>query len=482
MSEEQSLKEKTAKGLLWGGFSNGAQQLLNLLFGVMLARLLSPADYGMVGMLSIFSLIASSLQEGGFITALTNRKNVTQSDYSSVFWFNTCCSVTIYLLLFMAAPLIADFYSTPELVPLSRFCFLTFVVSSTNIVPRTILFKNLRTKDSSIITVGSLLLSGIAGVTLAYNGFAYWGIAIQNMVYVCTVTALSYYLSGWHPTFGFDARPIREMFGFSSRIIITNIFTILNNNIFTVLLGRFYSEQEVGNFTQANKWNTMGNSLISGMVASIAQPVLTTVVDDRQRQLNVFRKLLRFTAFVSFPAMFGLSIVAREFIVIAITDKWLASAEILRMLCVWGAFVPIATLFTNLLLSRGRSSSYMWSTVSLALIQLIAMCAVHDQGIRTMLTLYIIINIFWLMVWFSLVRREIGLTFLQMMKDIVPYVTVALVAVGAASLTAFSIPNLYLSLLIKVVVATAVYCLALWSLHSVIFREAINFFLKKKIG
>jgi O-antigen/teichoic acid export membrane protein len=302
------------------------------------------------------------------------------------------------------------------------------------------------------------------------------------MVYVCTVTALSYYLSGWHPTFGFDARPIREMFGFSSRIIITNIFTILNNNIFTVLLGRFYSEQEVGNFTQANKWNTMGNSLISGMVASIAQPVLTTVVDDRQRQLNVFRKLLRFTAFVSFPAMFGLSIVAREFIVIAITDKWLASAEILRMLCVWGAFVPIATLFTNLLLSRGRSSSYMWSTVSLALIQLIAMCAVHDQGIRTMLTLFIIINIFWLMVWFSLVRREIGLTFLQMMKDIVPYVTVALVAVGAASLTAFSIPNIYLSLLIKVVVATAVYCLALWSLHSVIFREAINFFLKKKIG
>jgi O-antigen/teichoic acid export membrane protein len=272
------------------------------------------------------------------------------------------------------------------------------------------------------------------------------------------------------------------MFGFSSRIIITNIFTILNNNIFTVLLGRFYSEQEVGNFTQANKWNTMGNSLISGMVASIAQPVLTTVVDDRQRQLNVFRKLLRFTAFVSFPAMFGLSIVAREFIVIAITDKWLASAEILRMLCVWGAFVPIATLFTNLLLSRGRSSSYMWSTVSLALIQLIAMCAVHDQGIRTMLTLFIIINIFWLMVWFSLVRREIGLTFLQMMKDIVPYVTVALVAVGAASLTAFSIPNIYLSLLIKVVVATAVYCLALWSLHSVIFREAINFFLKKKIG
>jgi O-antigen/teichoic acid export membrane protein len=481
MSEEQSLKQKTAKGLLWGGFSNGAQQLLNLLFGIVLARLLSPSDYGMVGMLTIFSLIASSLQEGGFITALTNRKNVTHSDYNSVFWFNACCSITIYLLLFMAAPLIADFYNTPELVPLSRFTFLSFVISSTNIVPRTILFKNLRTRETSIITVCSLLASGVAGVTLAYNGFAYWGIAIQNMVFVCSVTALSYYLSGWHPTFGFDARPIREMFGFSSRIIITNIFTILNNNIFTVLLGRFYSEQEVGNFTQANKWNTMGNSLISGMVASIAQPVLTTVVDDRRRQLNVFRKLLRFTAFVSFPAMFGLSIVAREFIVIAITDKWLASAEILQMLCVWGAFVPLSTLFSNLLLSRGRSTRYMWSTISLAIIQLIAMCAVHNYGIRSMLLLFIAINILWLLVWFALIRREIGLTFLQMMKDITPYASVAVVAMGIACVASFNISNLYLSLLVNVIVAAAVYAAILWSLHSVILRESVDFLLKKKI-
>jgi O-antigen/teichoic acid export membrane protein len=301
------------------------------------------------------------------------------------------------------------------------------------------------------------------------------------MVFVCSVTALSYYLSGWHPTFGFDARPIREMFGFSSRIIITNIFTILNNNIFTVLLGRFYSEQEVGNFTQANKWNTMGNSLISGMVASIAQPVLTTVVDDRRRQLNVFRKLLRFTAFVSFPAMFGLSIVAREFIVIAITDKWLASAEILQMLCVWGAFVPLSTLFSNLLLSRGRSTRYMWSTISLAIIQLIAMCAVHNYGIRSMLLLFIAINILWLLVWFALIRREIGLTFLQMMKDITPYASVAVVAMGIACVASFNISNLYLSLLVKVIVAAAVYAAILWSLHSVILRESVDFLLKKKI-
>jgi O-antigen/teichoic acid export membrane protein len=481
MSEEQTLKQKTAKGLFWGGFSNGAQQLLNLLFGIMLARLLSPSDYGMVGMLTIFSLIASSLQEGGFISALTNRKDVVHADYNSVFWFNICCSVSIYVLLFMAAPLIARFYSTPELVPLARFSFLTFVISSANIVPRAILFKNLRTRETSIITVCSLLLSGIVGVSLACNGFAYWGIAIQSMTYVGMMTVLSYYFSGWHPTLEFDPRPIREMIGFSSRIIITNIFTILNNNIFNVLLGRFYTEREVGNFTQANKWNTMGHSLIGGMISSIAQPVLTGVADDKSRQLNIFRKLMRFTAFVSFPAMFGLCIVAREFIVITITDKWLQSAEIMQMLCIWGAFVPLSTLFSNLLLSRGRSSSYMWSTICLSVVQLAAMCAVHGYGIRCMLLLFVVINVCWLSVWFALVRREIGLSILHVLKDVTPYASVAVLAMGVASLAAFSVDNIYLALLLKVAVAAVVYFAILWSLHSVILRESVKFLLNRKI-
>ena len=140
--EGSSLKEKTAKGLFWGGFSNGLQQLLNLLFGIFLARLLTRADYGMVGMLAIFTQIASTLQEGGFISALTNRKQACHRDYNAVFWFSTSCSVVLYLVLWLAAPLIADFFHTPELVPLARFTFLGFVIASLSIAPRAILFKN----------------------------------------------------------------------------------------------------------------------------------------------------------------------------------------------------------------------------------------------------------------------------------------------------------------------------------------------------
>ena len=197
---ETSLKDKTAKGLFWGGVSNGVQQLLNLLFGIFLARLLTPADYGMVGMLTIFSALASILQEGGFISALTNRKETVHKDYNAVFWFSLLTGVGLYTLLYIGAPLIADFYRQPELTGLARLSFLSFLISSTNIAPRAFLFKHLKNRENAIISFCSLALSGIVGITLAYNGFAYWGIAIQTITYTTSVTALSYHFSGWRPS------------------------------------------------------------------------------------------------------------------------------------------------------------------------------------------------------------------------------------------------------------------------------------------
>ncbi|WP_281644696.1 lipopolysaccharide biosynthesis protein [Bacteroides zoogleoformans] len=477
---ETSLKEKTAKGLLWGGFSNGMQQLLNLAFGIVLARLLDVSDYGMVGMLTIFSAIAAALQEGGFISALTNRKEVSHKDYNAVFWFSTLCGITLYVLLFFAAPLIADFYETPELVPLSRLSFLGFVISSLSIAPRAYLFRNLKIKETTVVSLSALCVSGVVGIILAANGFAYWGIALQSIAFVTMVTILNFYFSRWRPTLQLDFTPIREMIGFSSKMIVTNIFTIINNNLLSVLLGRFYSEREVGNFTQANKWNGMGHNTITGMINGIAQPVFTRVTDDKPRQLAVFRKLLRFTAFVSFPAMFGLSLIARELIVIAVTEKWLGSVYIMQILCIWGAFIPVINLFSNLVISRGHSSIYMRNTICLSVLQLVAVCAMYPFGLEWMLRVFVGINIGWLFVWFGFVRREIGLKAGDMLKDLSPYLLLSAALVTAACYIARPIENLYLSLITKVVFVAGLYALTLWKLQSVIFKESVEFLLKKK--
>lgn len=474
-----NLKEKTAQGLLWGGISNGIQQLLSLLFGIFLARLLTQTDYGLVGVLTVFSATASALQEGGFISALNKKKEVSHRDYNAVFWCSTLCSLCLYALLWLAAPLIANFYEEPILTPLSRYLFIGFVISSLNIAPRAYLFRNLKVKETSIITICSIIISGIIGVTMAANGYAFWGIATQTIAYVGCMTVLCYAYTRWHPTLPVDFTPIREMIGFSSKLIITNVFNIINNNLFSNILGKFYSMSVVGNFSQANKWNQMGHNLITNMLYGVAQPVFTKVEDDKERQLQVLRKLLRFTAFISFPAMFGLSIVSKEVIVITITERWIESAGILSLLCIWGAFVPLSCLFSNLIISRGHSSIYMWCTISLCLTLLVAVIAVSPLGFQWMLRLFIGINILWLFVWFWFVRREIGLRLRDMLLDIAPYILLATVLTFSAAYLFGGISNLYLSLLVKVVFVATLYPLILWLAGSHILKESLRYILKK---
>lgn len=477
---EQSLKEKTAKGLFWGGLSNGAQQLLNLLFGIFLARILSRSDYGMVGMLSIFSLIASSLQESGFTAALANKKEVHHKDYNAVFWFSSLMALTLYLVLFLCAPLIAKFYNTPALTPLARYSFLGIFISGLGTAQSAYMFRNLMVKQRAMSMMISLVVSGVTGVTLALYGMAYWGIATQNIVYVISVTCCYWYFSPWRPTINIDFRPLKGMIAFSSRLLITNIFAHINYNILSVILGKFYSEQEVGDFNQANKWNYMGYSVVTGMVNGIAQPILANVADDKERQKRVFRKMLRFTAFVAFPAMFGLSLITPELITITITSKWTASADILKVLCIGSAFTSVTSLYSSLIISKGKSNIFMWNTIALGVIQIAVMLYCCSYGIPTMVKFYVAINISWLLVWQYFVWREIKLSLFQALKDILPF---ALTAGGTMLVTAYithAITNIYLLFIAKIIIAAAIYTIIMWLSGSVTFKESLQYFYKKK--
>lgn len=478
----ESLKEKTAKGLFWGGLSNGVQQLLNLVFGIFLARLLSQSDYGMVGMLTVFSALAGSLQEGGFVSALIRKKDASHKDFNAVFWTNVLMSLSLYVILFLSAPLIACFYGIPELVPLARFIFIGLFISSFGIVPGAIMYRNMMVKQQAICSFVTLIISGTLAVILAWLGFAYWGIAIQTVVYVTLVQLMRFYFTGWRPTLKVDFSPVKEMFGFSSKLIITNMFNIVNGNIFPILLGKLYSAREVGNFTQANKWNNMGSTLVGSMVGAIAQPVFAKTDDDTVRQKRVFRKLLRFTAFVSFPALLGLALVAKEFIVILLTEKWLESARLMQMLCVAGAFVPISSLFSNLLITRGHSTVYMWCSIAQCLIQLGAAILAVPYGISRMIQVYVAIQIGWILVWHFFARKEIGLNIVEVLKDIFPYMTLATLFVIAAWLLTAGITNLYISFALKVVIVATAYCVSLWLLNSVIFKETVQFIFKRKMS
>lgn len=286
--DNQNLKEKTAQGLYWGFLSSSAMQLLNLVIGIFLARLLSPEEYGIVAMLAIFTLIAGNLQDSGFSVALINIKDIKHNDYNAVFWFNTGVSLLLYLLLFLSAPLIACFYHQPCLVPLSRFLFLGFIFASMGIVPNAVLTRELRVKEKAIVSLLALLLSGTVGVVMAFKGFSYWSLATQQLLYNVIICIGRYYFARWVPSFKVDFTPVKQMFAFSYKVLITAVLTTINNNMLTVVLGRLFPAASVGNYNQANKWNTMANQLVSNTIAQVAQPVLMRVNDDQERQRRVF--------------------------------------------------------------------------------------------------------------------------------------------------------------------------------------------------
>ena len=270
------------------------------------------------------------------------------------------------------------------------------------------------------------------------------------------------------------------MFLFSSKLLVTNIFHHIHNNIFSVILGKFYALTDVGNFNQANKWNYMGHSLINGMITGVAQPVLAQVAGDNERQLRVFRKMMRFTCFVSFPAMFGLSLVAPELITIAITDKWIESARMLQILCISGAFIPIVNLCGNLLISKGKSDIFMWNTISLVIIQLGIALVLYPYGIYTLISVYAGINIAWLLVWHHFVSKEIGYSLFSLMKDLLPYL---FIAGGVMAITWFCTANsthIYMRFVAKIGMAASLYILIMWLSGSATFKESVHYLLKRK--
>ena len=478
--EKETLKEKTAKGLLWGAFNNGSMQVLNAVIGIFLARLLSPSDYGLVGMLAVFTAIASALQESGFTSALANMEKPSDNDYNSVFWFSTFISCISYTILFFAAPLIANFFHQVELISLSRFLFVSLIFSALGTAHTAYLFKNMIVRETTILRILSLIFSGIIGIILAFKGYAYWSLAWQQFLFIAIMSIGRFFITPWHPSLKIDFSPIKRMFSFSYKILLTTIINSLSQNLLTFIFGRFYSAKAVGNFSHAFKWDTMASTFVSGTIAMVAQPILVEVNNDRERQIKIFRKMLRFTAFLAFPAMFGLAMVANEFIVLLISEKWVDSIPLLRILCISGAFVPFYIMYQNLIVSRGKSAIYMWCTVALIIVQLSTVLTCFHYGIVIMVSIYTFVTILWLFVWQYFANKEIGIRLLDVLKDILPYLVITLIVMLITYFATTFIHNKIVLLIVRLIMASFLYFIIMKISGSQILEECIGYFFRKK--
>ncbi|GHT54593.1 lipopolysaccharide biosynthesis protein [Bacteroidia bacterium] len=476
---ETTLKQKTAKGLLWGSISSSMQLIISLACGIVFARVLSQEDYGLTAVLSVFIAVSGVLIESGFTTGLINRKKIEYADYNAVFWVSLLLGLSIYLILFLAAPLIAAFFDDNRLIILSRIMFLWIISSSLSIAPGALMQKELKIKSRAIVSVCSIFTSSIIGIIIVLLGYGYWGIVVQLVSQSIVSAILLWCFSSWHPNFSFDFQPIKEIFPFSIKMLLTGLITQINANILTVFLGRLFTKNELGTYTQGNKWSGLTTTFVSGIIQGVAQPVFVEAGNNPERQANVFRKMLRFCSFISFPLLFGLAFISPELIPILITDKWLDSILIMQLTCIWGAFSVIGNLYTQLVISHGKSNIYFWNTIILGITQIILLLCIHSWGITRMLIGFLFINFSWLIIWHYYANKFIRLRFRDVMKDIMPYLLITCIAIGCSYFISLYIENIYIRCIQKIVTTAAMYLLVTWQMNSVIFKESIDYILKK---
>lgn len=475
----ENLKEKTAKGIAWGAVNNGTTQVLNLVFGIVLARKLTEADYGIIALLTIFTALAGCIQSAGFSQALANLKPPTKQDYNAVAWFNILAGFSMYIILFFCAPLIARFFHLPVLTDVSRLVFLAIPLSALGIVPNAKLWIELRNRELAIAAIVSLVISGCTGMWLAFHGYGYWSLAWQQVIFIGMSTIIKYGFTRWYPSLPIDFSPIHRMLGFSSKMLVTNMLTIISQNVQTFIFGKILPIGVVGQFNQSNKWNTMGHSFISNTMAQVAQPVLTNADNEEGRQERVFRKMLRFTAFISFPLMLGLAMVAHEFIVITIGEKWLPCVPLLQMLCIGGAFIPLHTIYQNFIISKGRSDINLVCIALMIILQIGLTLSLSPLGITAMVAAFSTLNVVFTICWHIALQRTQHLSALLVLKDIAPFLCVAIGVMAGTYYATCWIQQLVPLLVVRIIMASLLYLIIMHLLNAVIMKECLQLIRKR---
>jgi len=355
----QSVRSQLLYGVAWNFIEKVLVKGSSLIVGIILARLLSPSDFGLVGMLTIFISISSVFIEGGLTKALIQRQNCSDIDYSTAFVTNVAMSLVIYVILFVSAPCIANFYDEPILIPLMRILSLNFVLGAFNIVQRAKLMTAVDFKSLAQINLISVIFSGAVGIAMAYTGYGVWSLVGQNIFSTIVLIVLFPVYSKWKPTFKFSRISFKKLFSFGSKLMITGIYSVILNNISTICIGRYYKSHQLGFFTRAGQFSEIVSSTLFDVLGNVTFPVLSALQDDKKHLVAVYRKSLYITAMLIFPLMILLALVSRPLVIILLTEKWLPCVVLMQWLFLARMFTPISAINMNVLNAVGRSDLFM---------------------------------------------------------------------------------------------------------------------------
>lgn len=456
---QQSLKDKTIKGTMWSAVDNVAQLGVAFLVSIVLARLLSPDDYGLIGIITVFTTVCTAIINGGFSSALIRTKNPSDDDYNTVFIINLGLSLLLYSIVFLCSPIIAAFFERQELVALTRVSSFTMIIGALAIVQQVRLTKRIDFKTQTKITLIASLVSGIIGILLALLGFGVWSLVFQGIIAQLLRTILLWFFNHWSPSLRFNKQSFSELFGFGWKIMVSAILNSTWEQLYQVIVGKYYSPATLGQYTRAHQFSMLFSSNLTGVIQRVTYPVLSDIQDDQERMIAAYRKIIKTTMFLTFALMFALAAVSEPLIYCLIGEKWHEAATYLPWICLIGSLYPLHAINLNMLQVQGRSDLFLGLEIIKKIILIGPLLIGAFVGIFPMLysSVFIAMLCYFLNSYFP--GKLLGYNSWMQLKDIAPSFVISVIMASVVYFLKYIPISNWIILPIQIVIGGVVFIL-----------------------
>lgn len=465
------LKNKTVKGVSWSFVEQILTRGVNFVIGIILARLLSPTDYGLIGMISVFIAVSQIFIDGGLSTALIRQKQPSEKDCATVFYINLVLSVLFYFILYFAAAPIADFYDQPILKPFLRVISLTLIISSFGSVQNTLLTIRVDFKTKTLISIATAIISGIAGIYYAYKGYGVWALAAQSIAATIVCTLLLIILVRWLPRARFSKESFRRLFSFSSKLLVSNLIRALFENAYNIVIGKKFSAASLGQYSRASQFPGVANATLTSALNRVAFPILSQIQDDDERLISVYEKYVQLFCFVIFPILLWLCGCARPFILVLLTDKWLECVPLMQILCFSLLTYGVTNINLNLFYVKGRSDLALRLEIIKKAIAIVILFGSMFFGLIAMCLGQVVFSFidFALNTFYTKKILHYGLW--PQLRSMAPYFACALAIMLEGLLFSHFIQPAWLSLLVSTIICPATYWFLAKAIDLYAYRE-----------
>ncbi|WP_019539387.1 lipopolysaccharide biosynthesis protein [Proteiniphilum acetatigenes] len=471
---EKTLKEKTVNALVWNTFDKTFSQITYAVVGIILANTLFPEDFGLIHIITVFSAFLSVFIDSGFTVALIQRKNITDRDYNTIFFFNLSASIVLYLLLFFLAPLIAVWFEDARLVPLSRTMFLTVIIQAFGLVQSSILMRNMHMKAFAISNIVPLLISGTIAVILALNGYGPWALVAQALALAAVRSILLWVQNSWRPRIQFDKASFMSLYSTGKNMFLASFTGTLFQNLYPLIIGIWYSLRDLGYYSQADRWSKMGYTALGQALGQSLFPALSSIQDDPERMQRVYGKTNRTAAYLSFPFFLGLIVVATPLFHVLFGTKWDASIPLFQLLLVKGIFFVFTTLMTNYLIAQGRTKTVFHFELIKNGVILLAILLTVRISIPALVAGQAAAGLAHYVIALIITSRATQYSIKQQLKDIFPYIVIGGSVCALLMLVPMITENPYWQLVLQITAGFLIYTGINKLLRSTIQQDIFN--------